>query len=307
MIFRSKKPKKLGGAPPKQKSRPKGKALGGAARGGKWTRGPEETRLGGRHRNSLIALGVLALLLVAGAGVYLGLMNWQLQRGLLKQRSEMRGRADWVRLRELPAHVPLAFAVALDTGSATTRAPLRRATRPAVSRELVRQVYRLGGGLRDGAREMALTPLLEARTSDAELLELYLNRVYMGRTEEWPVYGLHHAARDYFNKEPRQLSLSEAATLAGILLAPRMEDPEAEPGAVGARRNEVLRMLLARGRIGAAQYRAAVAEPLSFQPGEDYAPMSRPLDWKQDEVPVIRLPEALRPNPDSLAANRPQG
>ncbi|HWK89537.1 MAG TPA: transglycosylase domain-containing protein, partial [Longimicrobium sp.] len=241
MIFRSKKPKKLGGAPPRQKSAPRGKPLGGGARGGKWTRGPEETRLGGRHRNSLIALGVVALLLVAGAGTYLGMMNWQLQRGLLEQRDEMRGRRHWVRLRDLPPHVPMAFAVALDTGSFTMRAPLRRATRPAVSRELVRQVYRLHGGLRDGAREMALTPLLEARTSDGELLELYLNRVYMGRTEEWPVYGLFHATREYFNKAPAQLTLSEAATLAGILLAPRMDDPQAEPGAVGARRNEVLR------------------------------------------------------------------
>ena len=74
------------------------------------------------------------------------------------------------------------------------------------------------------------------------------------------------------------------------------------PGAVGARRNEVLRRLTAAGVIDAAQARAAAAEPLAFQPGADYVPMSRPLGWKS-EPQVIRLPPELRPTPDSAASN----
>jgi membrane peptidoglycan carboxypeptidase len=98
--------------------------------------------------------------------------------------------------------------------------------------------------------------------------------------------------------------VSEAATLAGILLPPQLADPEADPGAVGTRRNEVLRILLNTGKIGQGQYQAARAEPLAFQPGEDYAPMSRPPNWRA-EAPVIRLPEALRPRADSASATPP--
>ncbi len=71
---------------------------------------------------------------------------------------------------------------------------------------------------------------------------------------------------------------------------------------MGTRRNEVLLLLLRKQKIDEAAYRAARAEPLAFQPGEDYAPMTRPAEWRQTEPAVIRLPEALRPRADSAAA-----
>lgn len=279
--------------------------LGGAPRTGRWAKQPEDTRIGGRYRGSLIGVGILGLLCLGAVGGYLAYNDMQLRGGLLKQEAEARRRPDWVPLRELPPYVRDAFAAVADTTSFARRSQRRGEPLPSASRELVRQVHLLDGGrLRDQARELTLAPLLEQHTSPDRLLELFVNRVYMGRAETWPVYGVQHAAREYFGKDARRLTLGEAATLAAILLPPRLDDPEAEPGAVGTRRNEVLRILLNTGKIDPAAYRAARAEPLAFQPGEDYAPMSRPLGWRA-ETPVIRLPEALRPRADSATAPPP--
>jgi hypothetical protein len=284
----------------------KGKALGGAPRAGKWTKHAEDTRVGGKHRGSLIALIVLGVLVLGGIGGYMAWANSQLHAGLMRQQKEMRRRPDYVPLAQLPPYARDAFAAVVDTTSAARRSLRRGMPLPSASRDLVHQVHLLDDGLGSQAREMAMAPLLEAQTSSNALLELYVNRVAMGRTEAWAVYGVQQAAQEYFGKDARRLTLSEAATLAGILLPPRVADPEADPGAMGTRRNEVLRILRATGQIDEAAYRAAVVEPLAFQPGVDYAPMSRPLDW-QAQPQVIRLPEALRPKPDSSAAPLSQG
>jgi penicillin-binding protein 1A len=159
-------------------------------------------------------------------------------------------------------------------------------------------VHQLDAHASGRARELLLAPLLERALDRQRLLELYLNRIYLGSSGEWRVYGVGRAAQDYFGKDVSQLTLAQSATLAGFLLPPELQAPETAPGAVGARRNEVLRRMVADGSIDEAAARAAAAEPLDFQPGADYQPMSRPLDWK-DEPAVIRLPPELRSNPDS--------
>jgi membrane peptidoglycan carboxypeptidase len=270
--------------------------LPGAPRAGRWTRHPEEGRLGGRHRGSFIALAVLAVLIVGGIAAFTVAMYMELDNGLLAQRREARERPDWVPLARLPPHVRGAFAQVVDTTAFQIAATHGRADRPRVARDLVRQVYRLDGGLQDEAREMAMAPLLELATTRNGLLELYLNRVYLGRAGTVRINGVHHAAVEYFGKEPAALTVSEAATLAGILLPPRVHQPIDAPGALGPRRNEVLRMMVSAGKIDADAYRQALAEPLAFQPGVLHEPMARPPGWDR-EPEVIRLPEELRPSP----------
>jgi hypothetical protein len=281
----------------------KGKKLGGAPRGGRWTKQPEESRFGGRHRGSIIAIVVLGLLVLGGIGGYLGMADARLRAGLLAQEREARQRPDWVSLRDVPPYVGHAFASVVDTTSFVRRNLRRPEFQPPISRDLVRQVHLLDGGLGSQLEELAMAPLLEVRTSRHRLLELYVNRVSLGRTDHWSVYGVGSAARDFFGKDARDLTLGEAATLAGILLPPRLADPEAEPGAAGARRNEVLRRLLAEGHVAQPAHDAATREPLGFQPGLEHAPMSRPIDWP-GEVEVIRLPEALRPAPPEATPPR---
>jgi transglycosylase-like protein len=284
----------------------KPKALGGAPRTGRWTRDvPERNRFGGEHRGSLVLLLVLGAVIVLAMGVFALVANARLDHGLMGQYPRARRRPDWVRLRDLPPYVPDAFLAVVDTSSFQRLSPYGRQDRPRLTVDLVSQVQRLRGGVDDQAWRAFMVPLTEARLSRDQVLEYYLNRIYLGKAGDWRVYGVKHAAEEFFGKDARQLTPSEAATLAGILLPPRMVNPGASPGAVGARRNEVLRRMLAAGEIDQAVYQQALREPLAFQPGIDYAPMTRPADWGQ-EPEVIRLPPGSIPASDSSAA-RPSG
>lgn len=274
-----------------------GKKLEGAPR----KKRQKKERKPGPARASLVALVTLCTLLLVGVGGFALAMHRQLGEGLLAQAEQARRRPDWVPLSSLPRYVPEAFLAVVDTTSFRREAlQAPEDGTPRLAHDLVRQVHQLDGGLGGEARELAMTPLLESSLSHRELLELYLNRIYLGKAGGWDVYGIGHAAREYFGKEPQRLTPSEAATLAGILLAPRLADPARDPGRVGPRRNEVLRTMHERGVIDAATYRAAVAEPLAFQPGTDYAPMSRPLGWKA-APDTIRLPPAAA---DTVTAPR---
>ncbi|HEV2132616.1 MAG TPA: transglycosylase domain-containing protein, partial [Longimicrobiaceae bacterium] len=166
-------------------------------------------------------------------------------------------------------------------------------------RELLRQVHQLRGDLRGHARELSMGVLLDYHLSREEVLELYLNRVYLGEHEGWPVFGIYHAAREYFDKEPQELTPGEAATLAGLLLPPRLDEPTRWPGALGARRNEVLRQMLAAGVIIPEDFEDAAREPLRLRHAAEFTPMTRPAG-AQREPQVIRV--APPPPPDTLQA-----
>lgn len=279
--------KRLGGKPPRR---------GGSAprRGRRRT----EEREGNLALLGMLAAGLFVLGGVAGFG-------WQLDRelrgGLLRQQAVAQQRGDWVEVEELPPYVPAAFVAVVDPSFLQEGAVRTGETGTTLARELTRQVHLLPNSLRGEARELMMGPILEQRTGKRELLELYLNRAYLGEAQGFPLYGVRSAAREYFGKDPRELTLGETATLAGLLLSPRIEDPERSVGSVGVRRGEVLRVLLLGGVITPEEFRAAASEPLAFQPGLDELPMTRPLDLGRETV--IRLPENLRPRPDSLAAD----
>jgi hypothetical protein len=280
----------------------KGKGLGGKGprRGGKLSRRqePERAKIDG---SQLLALTVGCLLVgtVAGFG---WAMDRQLRGGLLEQRTEAMERPDWVSVSALPAFVPRTFLAVVDP-THEDGGPVRpRDASRTIPRELVREIHLLGSGLGGQAKEMMMAPILEQRVTGDALLELYLNRVYFGIAHDYPVYGIHYAAREFFGKEPSQLTLGETASLAGLLLEPRIERPDEVPGAVGVRRNEVLANLLRRGYITEADMQAAVAERLAFQPGLTEVPMTR-QDLAVMDTAVIRLPPPNPPEEESPTAN----
>jgi penicillin-binding protein 1A len=243
----------------------------------------------------------VAVFIVAGVAGFGWALDRQVRGGILQQRAEAISRPDWARLDQLPPHVPNAFLAVVDPAFMREGALRTGEGGTTLSRELVRQVHLLPASLTGEARELVMAPVLENRTSKESLLELYINRVYMGHEQGEPVFGVFHAAREFLDRSPQELTVSEAATLAGLLLQPRIENPATRPGAVGIRRNEVLRVMLQMGHITAEQYTSAVQEPLGFQPGLGRQPMSRPLDWIEGEERVLRLPEAYRPRPDTAA------
>jgi hypothetical protein len=275
-----------------------GKRLGGHAprHSGRWLRQNREALQDDRPLGLMVMMAI-GLFIVGGVAGFGWAADRQVRGGVIEQKAQAERRPDWVYVRNMPRYVSDAFvAVAqpslLDRGNLRTEQDGR-----SIARELVHQVHLLPNSLSGEAREMVMGPVLEKRMSTPELIELYLNRVYLGQAQGAPVYGIFHASQEYFGKLPNELTLGQAATLAGLMLPPRIEDPKARLGAVGPRRNEVLQVMLAGGLIDEASYRAAVAEPLGFQPGLDQMPFSRPATWGQ-RTNVIRLPPNLRPVPE---------
>ncbi len=111
--------------------------------------------------------------------------------------------------------------------------------------------------LRRKIQEMRLARQLEEHLTKTEILELYLNRIYLGAR----AFGIEAAARRYFDKPATELTLAEAALLAALPKAPSRLDPTVNLAAAQARAATVLDAMLAAGFIDQAAHDAAIAEP----------------------------------------------
>ncbi len=133
-------------------------------------------------------------------------------------------------------------------------------------------------------QEALLALWLEARFSKDQLLEIYLNRVYLGGG----AFGVDAAARLFFGVPARRVSLWQAAMLAGLPKAPSRLNPRSAPDAATARTVEVLEAMAETGAITQAQARAEA---------ERINPRARPsrgagwfADWVLEDVPA-RFPD----------------
>jgi penicillin-binding protein 1B len=115
--------------------------------------------------------------------------------------------------------------------------------------------------------EVLLAVALDARLSKDDLLELYLNDVYMGHHDGVPILGIDEASRLYFDKPPRALRLDEAALLAAMIRAPNRDTPEKRPDLARARRDAILAVMRDRRWIDDNEYRAASANPVDVTRG----------------------------------------
>ena len=107
-------------------------------------------------------------------------------------------------------------------------------------------------------KEAALAWQLEQRWSKERILTAYLNTIYFGNG----AYGVEMAARVYFDKTAKALTLPESALLAGLPASPGAYDPATNPEAAKARRTTVLRLMLEQGLITPEDYRKADESPL---------------------------------------------
>ena len=106
-------------------------------------------------------------------------------------------------------------------------------------------------------REMIVASRLENTLSKNEILELYLNSAYLGRAS----WGIEMAARGYFGKSAKDLTLAEGAMLAGLLKGPNYYNPDRHPGRAKERLTYVLDRMQEDGVITAAQKDQALAAP----------------------------------------------
>ncbi|AIC17606.1 penicillin-binding protein 1A [Pseudomonas chlororaphis] len=107
--------------------------------------------------------------------------------------------------------------------------------------------------------EILLALQIERQLTKDEILELYVNKIYLGNR----AYGIEAAAQVYYGKSIRDVSLAQMAMIAGLPKAPSRFNPLANPARSKERRDWILGRMYKLGKISEADYQAAVAEPLN--------------------------------------------
>ena len=115
--------------------------------------------------------------------------------------------------------------------------------------------------------EVMITLLLEQRLTKEQIFEYYANHVDLGRRGSFAIRGFGEAAQAYFGKDISQLTLPEAATLAGLIQRPSYTNPLRWPERAKARRNTVLALMKENGYISEKDYADAAASPLNVARG----------------------------------------
>ena len=133
------------------------------------------------------------------------------------------------------------------------------------------------------AEEFILALWLESRFTKQDILELYLNRVYFGGGN----YGIAAAAHSYFAKAPQELTLSEAALLAGLIKAPSYFSPTANMDRSRSRAKEILRILAETDQIDINQYAEALAHPAQLQSPPSKQGFGFVADWVAEVAPML--------------------
>lgn len=115
--------------------------------------------------------------------------------------------------------------------------------------------------------EAGLALYLELRLNKRRILTLYLNHIYLGQDGPASVMGARSAARHYFSKDVSDLSLPEAAMIAGIIRGPGIYNPFRDPAAAKGRRDHVLRRMREEGMLTSPEMEAAIESPLELHRG----------------------------------------
>ncbi|HXB56722.1 MAG TPA: PBP1A family penicillin-binding protein [Vicinamibacteria bacterium] len=119
--------------------------------------------------------------------------------------------------------------------------------------------------VRRKVQEAILAFVLERRAEKKDILELYLNEVYLGQAGSFSINGVGEAARMYFHKDVANLTLPEAALIAGMIQSPNPYNPYRHPQRAGERRNQVIRAMNEAGFIDAAKMEEALAQTLKVE------------------------------------------
>jgi penicillin-binding protein 1B len=144
--------------------------------------------------------------------------------------------------------------------------------------------------------DIAIAVILELRYSKREILEAYLNEVYLGQDGPRAIHGFGLAARHYFGRELEELNLPEVALLAGLVRGPSLYNPRRHPQRARERRRLVLEAMAALGMLTPDQARRADAVPLGVtarsRPGD--APYGAFMDLVRRQLARDYRDEDLR-------------
>ena len=213
----------------------------------------------------------------------------------LATRGDMGGAA--VPLRELPPYVPNAFIAIEDRRFYSHYAVDPVGIARAAIADLLHRGAAQGGStitqqlaknlfltqertLTRKLQEVALAFWLEHKFSKTQILELYLNRVYFGAG----AYGIEAAAQRYFGKSARQLTLPEAAMLAGLVQSPSRLAPTRNPDGAIRRARVVIADMLEQKMIGADAAHFALLHPARAKKPSGAGSVNYVADWVMDAV-----------------------
>ncbi len=114
--------------------------------------------------------------------------------------------------------------------------------------------------------EAIMSVLLELRYAKPEILEAYLNEIYLGQNGTLSVNGLELASRFYFGRSAQRLEVHQQAMLLAMIPGPSYYDPRRHPDRVLKRRDLVLRVMRQGGVITEPEYQRALREPIEVEP-----------------------------------------
>jgi penicillin-binding protein 1B len=143
-------------------------------------------------------------------------------------------------------------------------------------------------------REALLAIVMEFKYSKHEILEIYLNEIYLGQKGSVAVNGIGEAAYFYFGKPVQELSFSEAATIAGLIKAPNHYSPYIDKTACRSRRNSILKVMQSKGWISDAQLQAHTKTPVITAGYTIYGKQAPYfMDYLAQQLTTLYKPEEL--------------
>jgi penicillin-binding protein 1B len=139
------------------------------------------------------------------------------------------------------------------------------------------------------AKEAVMAVVIDARYSKEEIINAYINEVFLGQNGAVAVHGFGLASHFYFDKPLPELSVPEIATLIGLVKGPSFYSPSKYPERALERRNVVLRLLFEANEISSNDYAGFVAAPLNTASSESLASGKHPafMDKVRDELNTV--------------------
>jgi penicillin-binding protein 1B len=202
------------------------------------------------------------------------------------------------RFYEHPGVDPIRMVGALVTNLSGDRSYLVGGS--TITQQLVRNIFLAAvianpteKSLRRKVTEQMMAIVLERRASKDEILEFYLNEVYLGQRGSFAIHGVAEGARLFFGKDVNNVSLAEAATMAGVIHSPHNLSPFTSPGRARDRRNVVLQEMAQARFITAEAAQAASREPLVTVPRALDAEAPYFVDMVGQQL-AERFPEIMR-------------
>ena len=198
-------------------------------------------------------------------------------------------------LRDIPPHVRQAFISAEDKNFykhpgidplailraiyANLRSGGLRQGASTITQQVARNLFLTPDkSLKRKIREALLALEIERHFTKDQILEMYLNYIYLGQG----AYGVEAASRIYFGKSVKELSVDEAAILAGLPKAPTRYNPFRNPERVKERRNYVLARMYEDGYISEEEYKRLIEKPIKVRLENRYYGMDYFLDYLRD-------------------------